>query len=286
MASEKASKAEQIEIGAGGNVTFSPGEGSPPGCLRFLLADRQEMMRFNHDGKVYVRGEEVDDNREIYRHFRRWLQLALVVPGDEAALRDITAIEEKDDPNKPPMDMYEKCVYAGETGVPEVFVAGRWYPLADYAVSNLHEQSKDAGTGSGGDTYPGPGGGCAGGGVSEDMAVCDKAAARDGKTRVTHGFIRDYMASNFVAYRPQQEIGGYQPDDTGKPIGEPPNCGSSVIPPGAMEALKAKVNGDPESVSGRSYGDFHNVEHLLSDKPLRRPNRTRPLDDRRSDDLK
>ena len=78
MPLEKASKVEQM--GAGGNVTFNPGNGEPPGSLQFLLADGREMMRFDHDGKVYVRGEEVDDNREIYRHFRRWLQIALIVP--------------------------------------------------------------------------------------------------------------------------------------------------------------------------------------------------------------
>lgn len=72
------SKAEQI--GAGGNVTISPGDGAPPGSIIFRLADRREMIRFDHDGKVYVRGEQVDDNHEIYRHLRRWLRLAHVIP--------------------------------------------------------------------------------------------------------------------------------------------------------------------------------------------------------------
>ncbi len=95
--------------------------------------------------------------------------------------------------DKPPMDLYEKCVYAGETGVPEVFVAGHWHPLADYSVSNLHDQNEDVGTGSCGDISTGPSGWCAGDAVSRDMAVCTKAALRDGKDRVTHGFVRAYF---------------------------------------------------------------------------------------------
>lgn len=95
--------------------------------------------------------------------------------------------------DKPPMDLYEKCVYASGTGVPEVFVSGRWRPLADYAVSKLHGPSADSGTGQGCDMTTGPGGGVRGDAVSEDVDICEKAAARDGKTRVTHRFVRDYF---------------------------------------------------------------------------------------------
>ncbi len=38
------------------------------------------MLRFDHDGKVFVRGEQVDDNQGIYMHFRRWLELACIIP--------------------------------------------------------------------------------------------------------------------------------------------------------------------------------------------------------------
>ena len=70
-------------IGAGGNVAFSPGSGKPSGSIKFLLADGREMMRFDDDGKVYVRGEQVDDNQGIYMHFRRWMQLAKIIPPDK-----------------------------------------------------------------------------------------------------------------------------------------------------------------------------------------------------------
>ena len=69
--------------GAGGSVTFAPGDGKPSGSIIFLLADGREMMRFDDDGKVYVRGEQVDDNQDIYMHFRRWLQLACITPPDK-----------------------------------------------------------------------------------------------------------------------------------------------------------------------------------------------------------
>ncbi len=65
---------------AGGNVTIIPGGGKPQGNIVFLLADGREMIRFDHDGKVYVRGEEVDDNLGIYMHFRRWLEIACIIP--------------------------------------------------------------------------------------------------------------------------------------------------------------------------------------------------------------
>lgn len=65
---------------AGGNVTFAPGCGKPSGNIAFLLEDGREMLRFDDNGKVYVRGEQVDDNQEIYTHFRRWLQLSHIIP--------------------------------------------------------------------------------------------------------------------------------------------------------------------------------------------------------------
>ncbi len=69
--------------GDGGNVTISPGNGKPSGNIVFNLADGREMMRFDDDGKVYVRGEQVDDNQGIYMHFRRWLQIACITPPDK-----------------------------------------------------------------------------------------------------------------------------------------------------------------------------------------------------------
>ena len=70
-------------IKAGGHVTVSPGNGEPSGNIVFLLADGREMMRFDDDGKVYVRGDQVDDNKGIYMHFRRWLELSHITPPDK-----------------------------------------------------------------------------------------------------------------------------------------------------------------------------------------------------------
>lgn len=179
VASEEASKADPI--GAGGDITISPGSGKPSGSIVFTLADGREMLRFDQDGDVYVRGEQVDDNQDIYLHFKRWLGFAHITPAEEG------------EPTDKPLDLHKTCVYAGETLVPEVFVAGCWHPLTDYSVSNLHKKTEDTGTGSGGDMATGPGCGLHGDGTLEAMDICEKAAARDGKTRVTHGFVRDYF---------------------------------------------------------------------------------------------
>jgi hypothetical protein len=69
--------------GAGGNITLTPGDGQPQGSIILFLADGREMMRFDPDGKIYVRGEQVDDNLAVYLHFGRWLQLACVTPPDK-----------------------------------------------------------------------------------------------------------------------------------------------------------------------------------------------------------
>ena len=71
--------------GTGGNMIFSPGNGAPSGSIVIELSDGSEMIRFDHDGKVYVRGEQVDDNQGIYMHFRRWLELSRVIPADQGA---------------------------------------------------------------------------------------------------------------------------------------------------------------------------------------------------------
>lgn len=36
-----------------------------------------EVMRFNPLGDVWVRGEKVDDNKQVYDHFRAWLATAI-----------------------------------------------------------------------------------------------------------------------------------------------------------------------------------------------------------------
>ncbi len=71
-------------IHGGGDMIFSPGTGKPSGNIVFILADEREMIRFDDNGKVFVRGEQVDDNKDIYMHFRRWLQLACITPPDKA----------------------------------------------------------------------------------------------------------------------------------------------------------------------------------------------------------
>ena len=40
--------------------------------LVFALCGGEEVLKFCSDGKVYVRGELVDDNIKIYNSFREW----------------------------------------------------------------------------------------------------------------------------------------------------------------------------------------------------------------------
>jgi len=43
------------------------------GSIIFKRGDDTEFMRFDPDGKVTVRGEVVDDNKDVYLEFREWL---------------------------------------------------------------------------------------------------------------------------------------------------------------------------------------------------------------------
>lgn len=58
--------------------------------------DKPEYLRFESDGKVYVRGELVDNNKDVYLAFRAWLRRALLIPSlqdETAALIRVTTEE-------------------------------------------------------------------------------------------------------------------------------------------------------------------------------------------------
>lgn len=42
--------------------------------LTIVIGSSKEMMRFEADGRIFVRGEQVDDNKEVYKAFREWLE--------------------------------------------------------------------------------------------------------------------------------------------------------------------------------------------------------------------
>ena len=63
------------KLEADGAITLIAGEARPaiefanpppPGDLFFVLSPDNVVLRFNADGKVFVRGVEVDDNQKIY----------------------------------------------------------------------------------------------------------------------------------------------------------------------------------------------------------------------------
>jgi len=47
----------------------------PEGVMQFSLAENTEpVMVFKPDGTILIRGEKVDDNKEVYAAFRTWLR--------------------------------------------------------------------------------------------------------------------------------------------------------------------------------------------------------------------
>lgn len=92
--STPASSIARTEIGPklhpGGNITVSAGKGTPGGSIIFEQANGEEAMRFDGDGKVFIRGEQVDDNIEVYAAFRYWLSTAFYSRHqDEGAMLDV-----------------------------------------------------------------------------------------------------------------------------------------------------------------------------------------------------
>lgn len=72
--------------GDGGNITIIAGAGGVPvgdgkpgkdGHILFQLADGTEMLRFDPDGSIAVRGEKVDSNEVIYEVFKSWLRACM-----------------------------------------------------------------------------------------------------------------------------------------------------------------------------------------------------------------
>lgn len=84
------------EKGGGGNLYLIPGDeplGVPLGLMRlrasrgddlgadgsiiFETPKRQEMIRLDGDGCIYIRGNKTDDDREVYDLFRAWMKHAV-----------------------------------------------------------------------------------------------------------------------------------------------------------------------------------------------------------------
>lgn len=57
----------------GSNITLTPGSGTPNGSIIMKSATGDELLRFDPNGKAFVRGQLVDCNVEIYGAFRYWL---------------------------------------------------------------------------------------------------------------------------------------------------------------------------------------------------------------------
>ncbi len=101
-------------------------------CDRFVLSEsRGEILRFESSGKVFIRGEEVDDNPEIYKAFRAFLQDAW--RPETRALLDALALGDF------PEAVWKAWVAArcpGATSMADTtqLVTG-WLPMADPAMA-------------------------------------------------------------------------------------------------------------------------------------------------------
>jgi hypothetical protein len=73
-----------------GNIIIQAGMGgaardwSYGGSFIFKMGDGKEMLRFEPDGTVLVRGVQVDEDRKIYEAFREWFQHAVITSGGRA----------------------------------------------------------------------------------------------------------------------------------------------------------------------------------------------------------
>ena len=56
------------------HIAISRQDGNRLTFLNGPSSEANEVLRFNEDGKVFVRGELVDDNKAIYEAFKEWLE--------------------------------------------------------------------------------------------------------------------------------------------------------------------------------------------------------------------
>lgn len=88
--------------GNGGNFYFAPGRGATPkdmlpgfdGSIIFQHANGNEFIRVDPSGAVYVRGELVDTNREIYEGWSAWLHHAKITTSPPTGDGEVPTIVE------------------------------------------------------------------------------------------------------------------------------------------------------------------------------------------------
>lgn len=76
----------------GGDLIFRAGEGTEKVCaggsIIFQLPIHTEFLKICADGKVYVKGELVDTNQQLYVAFKAWMDRAIFLyEGKHAALQ-------------------------------------------------------------------------------------------------------------------------------------------------------------------------------------------------------
>lgn len=69
------SEPKTLQIGDSGISAFTPNPSA--GDVRFFAGDGSETILLRHDGKIFIRGEEVADNRRVYEAFLQFLGATL-----------------------------------------------------------------------------------------------------------------------------------------------------------------------------------------------------------------
>lgn len=85
---------QQTAAANGGDLIFTPGRGAAAGVaipgrdgrIIFRLANGQEVLRFDPDGSVYVRGKSAGTDQDVYESFREWLATARAELGPGATI--------------------------------------------------------------------------------------------------------------------------------------------------------------------------------------------------------
>jgi len=73
-----------VVVQAGKGELPSPGKlAGPAGSIRFLDAEKREVLRFDPDGAAFVHGVKVDHDPLVYAAFKVWLARATLLQAGE-----------------------------------------------------------------------------------------------------------------------------------------------------------------------------------------------------------
>jgi hypothetical protein len=78
----------QVPPGNGGVININHGSALTEGSIQFYMAGGLEVIRIEANGDFYVHGRKVDNDHEIYQHFRKFLGMSFSLPVPDPRPRD------------------------------------------------------------------------------------------------------------------------------------------------------------------------------------------------------